>query len=313
MLQQSDRQNDVEQIKRRDFINNNFRFKGIKTAPDTTGLYKVGLLYFFKDEVIADAFYRKVMYFNEACSVIIYSSHIPLRSGKSNDALQMALDVDPDFDVETQLYFTGKDFLSAIKETKTGQALIWDEAGVGGGSSKEWRSQLNQDLGKMMRLAQFRKPFLFFVCPDPYLLETSVRILCGIEMETVGVNQGASESYAVCRTIHWKRNKYGNLIEDHALPRRVDWDGSIEKITTTSFPDTSNKYPDIWKKYEKRKSEFLYDWEENSMTELKERDKEAIYRLHTVENWPTEKIAGLYDISQRQVERIIKERRQSDI
>ncbi|MDY6985454.1 MAG: helix-turn-helix domain-containing protein [Candidatus Thermoplasmatota archaeon] len=315
------RENEEERIRRRDIINSFYRFHNIEKANSTREFSKVSNLYYFWDEAITDALYRKVMDFNEACSVVVYSSFVPLGSGKSNNTLQMATDLDPDFDIEENLFFDAKSFVEELKKVKKGQALIWDEAGVGGGHAREWRSETNKKLTEVMRLVRMKQPFVFFVAPSPSLLDLNVRVLCGIELDCFGVNQKERKSWAVCRALRWEQDEWGRWFKRESLPKQIQEDHRLIDVMAVQFSDMrrDEKKAKIWKRYEERKVEFL----ENMQSEENEEDKEgdekmnkrdkrtkdsrdnAIISLYQ-DGWAVPEIAVLFKLSEMQVYRIIK-------
>lgn len=268
------REDKEERIRRRDIINSKYRFSHIEEAKSTNEFSKVAYLYYFKGETIADALFRKVMDFNEACSVIDYSSYIPLGSGKSNNSLQMAMDLDPAFDIEENLFFEAKGFVEKLKKVEKGQALIWDEAAIGGGHAREWRSDLNKKLGEVMRLVRMKQPFVFFVAPSPSLLDLNVRALCGIELDCFGVNQAERKSWAVCRALSMAQDEWGRWFKRETLPKQIQEDGSLKDVMAVHFPDMRKEKKEVWNRYEERKLEFLMNMGKEEEEEITSHESE---------------------------------------
>ena len=93
-------------------------------------------------------------------------------SGKSVFAMQLAKFLDPTFCLE-RVCFTPEEFEEAVKTSKKGQAIVYDEA-FRGLSSRATLSKINKVLVSMMMEMRQRNLFVFVVLPTVYLLDKYV-------------------------------------------------------------------------------------------------------------------------------------------
>ncbi len=234
--------------------------------------WRWGWLYSFDDEPPVTGIYRRVMKYEEPGIIILNNVTLPLGTGKSNNAFLMAKwlaeKAGTDFSIDNNIFFSGKEFLERMKKIKEpGEALIWDEAGLGGGHAREWRDPLNNALNEALRLSRWMQPFIFFVCPEISLIDKNTRVLCSIECECMGVDKINSEALAILKTLHWEQDKYGRYILKEAGMREIPaaWLESFDENETqkmkaepyVTFDNAAGLYPDEWKRYLELKREAL--------------------------------------------------------
>ncbi len=97
------------------------------------------------------------------------------RVGKSVFALQQAKYLDPTFNIN-RVCFTPEEFLTAIRTSKKGQCIIFDEA-FRGLSSKASQSKVNKKIVQAMMEVGQSNLIIFIVLPTFFLLELYAAVL----------------------------------------------------------------------------------------------------------------------------------------
>jgi len=228
----------------------NFRFSDVKTKKF------VNRLIYYEDERIYDALRRRVQKWKEPGFVLVQSLVMPIGSGKTNAGIYSAKELDPDFDIPSveDLTFTAKEFLPAVKNIKKGQAKCWDEGGLGGGDSRDWRAKINKTINEAMRLTRFKQGYIFIMLPLVSMLDVRIRLLCNIELEMVGVHHLKKESYGTFRTLSLADDDRGRYNIIKQLPIQFSNTESYKFMSSFSFPPLEKK---VWDQYLKRKKEAL--------------------------------------------------------
>ena len=218
----------------------------------------VNRIFLYKDESIIDYLKRRVMDCEEPCFLICYSNQLPTGSGKSNAVLSLALMLDPDFDINHNLVFTAKQFKDRLINLTRGEAIIWDEAGIGGGKAIEHYKEINKTISDALRLARFKQGYVFFITPLTRLLDIDIRMLSGLELEMHFVDHLKKKSYGSFRSLMWAMNKYGKYevikMFPYELPLKRKEQENWHYISTWTFNKVDNE---IWNQYLERKLEAL--------------------------------------------------------
>ncbi len=277
-------------------------------------------LFFFSDETVFNALHRKTVDFKESGITLIYSLRQPTGSGKSNAALYSALQLSElnnyKFNLDTDLVFTGKDFLARLDELNSkrqGEIIIWDEGGIGGGFSRAWKEQVNWDIQEAVRMSRFFLPHIFIVLPLLNLIDIDVRRLTNIEFESYLTDQYQRKCYGEFRTRIRGENNYGQIFDIKQAPVRIHNDIESEDLKkkfemivqfTLDFVDES-----LYKQYEERKENAFEEIKKERSGEGKRNKKEerniAIKVLHE-NGMSEEEIAKIVGLTQQAVSYILQ-------
>ena len=105
-------------------------------------------------------------------------------SGKSYNAMEVALDLDPKFNVD-RIVFKPEDFISVLKgKLPKGSVIIWDEVGVGL-SAREWYSIQNKMISYVLETFRRDNLILIMTTPNISFIDKKVRALLHGYAETV--------------------------------------------------------------------------------------------------------------------------------
>lgn len=105
-------------------------------------------------------------------------------SGKSYTAMEMAMDLDPDFNVE-RIVFKPEDFITVTKQKlPKGSVIMWDEVGVGL-SAREWFSIQNRMISYVLETFRRDNLILIMTTPNISFIDKKVRSLLHGYAETV--------------------------------------------------------------------------------------------------------------------------------
>ena len=251
--------------------------------------WRAGWLYSFSDESPIMSIFRRVMYYEEPAFTVLTNSVLPLGTAKSNNSFAMSKKLaemaNTDFTPDHDIKFSGKDFFERLNEIKEpGEVCWWDEGGIGGGGSRDWRSSINQKINKALRLKRDRKPFLFFVSPYPGFLDLQTRVLCNIECECIIADKSKDESIAILKSKQWAQDKWGRYFVQDAILREIPkaWLGyedevsedeinGIKGVNQIIFPNMKKEDPAGWKEYQKLKEEARSKMENGDDEEEEER------------------------------------------
>jgi len=189
---------------------------------------------------------KKVQKQNNNYQLIIVG---PTGSGKSWSALTLASAVDPDFTTD-HVAFSPQEFIDITKDTNPGQAIVFDEAGVGIGN-RDWYKKVNKKMMKIMQTIRHENQFILFTTPDTSFVDKQARSLFDSYMEMVSLNPQKKEAIAKIQRMQMnpKTGKiyYKNLRFDNLNT------GFREKISKYKMKPPTQ---DLTKPYEKRADKF---------------------------------------------------------
>lgn len=97
-------------------------------------------------------------------------------SGKSMTALNLAQAFDPYFSAK-RIAFTGQEFLELLPVVPNKGWAVWDECGVGL-SHREWRSQVNTEIIKVVQSFRFKLINVIFTVPSASYIDKVAREMC---------------------------------------------------------------------------------------------------------------------------------------
>ncbi|MDY6986413.1 MAG: zonular occludens toxin domain-containing protein [Candidatus Thermoplasmatota archaeon] len=189
-------------------------------------------------------------------------------SGKSYSALKMAEMCDPSFNVNRVIY-TPEDFMSVLDtRLKSGNIIIWDEAGVGL-PAREWYSISNKAIDYVLQTFRHENLGVIFTTPSFSFIDVQARKLFHSYFETQFINYNAG--YVRLKWLLIQDNPRLNKIYYH-YPKHVK-DGRTITISRVNIYKPSDK---LIKAYEKKKKNYTRALKENTKETIASSQKKEI-------------------------------------
>jgi ABC-type dipeptide/oligopeptide/nickel transport system ATPase component len=236
-------------------------------------------------------------------------------SGKSANAVELARRVDPSFEISPRVVFTPKEFMEQIPKMKKGQAIIFDEAGVGI-PAREWMRVQNKLIGYVAQFFRHLNLCVIFTVPSMSFIDKQVKNLMHAVIETKTID--FKNSLGV--TKYWRINHNAVFDITKLEPLILFSKGSHHSIDPLYIPHPPEG---IWKKYDAMKEEYANKFYKDAFKELDEtkeqidgnkikklsnQSKCGIQLLRFVkENYTWERIEKATGYSQRQMRDWLKE------
>jgi len=190
----------------------------------------------------------------------------PTGSGKSWSALSICLMVDPTFTPE-RVVTSMKQMMDLINNNKikSGQAVLWDEAGVDV-SSRNWQSLTNKLINFLLQTFRHKRIILIFTVPFLDFIDAATRKLFHAEFITQKIDYKAKKVYLKPYIIQYNQ-RYRKFYYKYL---RIKTDKGIAPLKTWKISQ-----PPQWiiEEYERLKTEFT--------TRL---NKEIGEKLETIDN-----------------------------
>ncbi len=195
--------------------------------------------------------------------LFFYDEHYPMvivgypGVGKSSTGLALAEAVDETFDVE-RVAFKPSEFFEIAKNIERGQAIMFDEAGIGL-HAREWQTTTNIIFSKLTQIYRFLNVFVVFTVPDINYIDSHARN----EMKAI-LELTHKDIHDEVVVGHWwvvKRNRAFGITNYEKL--KIYDNGDPIEIDPVKLPRPSKR---LWKAY-KRKSE---TYKKNILDELYE-------------------------------------------
>ena len=110
-------------------------------------------------------------------------------SGKSYAGLRMCYEIDSTFNPE-RIVFSPLELIELFKKekVKSGQCILWDEAGVGA-SSRDWQSKTNKLINFFLQTFRQRRILLFMTVPYLDFLDSTTRRLVDATFQTISIDR----------------------------------------------------------------------------------------------------------------------------
>jgi KaiC/GvpD/RAD55 family RecA-like ATPase len=107
-------------------------------------------------------------------------------SGKSLAAIEFARTVDPSFENDPRVVYNTKDFIGALQKMKKGQAIVYDEIGLGA-AARTFMSQANLMMSAVSQILRFKNILVIFTTPSISFFDKNVRMLLNaiVRMESI--------------------------------------------------------------------------------------------------------------------------------
>ena len=222
-------------------------------------------------EVLKRFIYRKFFAKEKGC--LAYFSGMP-GNGKSNAALALCEDIDPTFN-EERVFFTPGEWLKAVKTIKSGQAIIYDDAGLTA-NSKTWYSFSNRAISYTSQSMRSREALVVFTVPFIEYIDSQTRKLFNMEFEPLYIDRQKKITY--CRGSYILNvavspsrgaQKVGKTYYP-AIKVVKQYEGNaVEKVNFFRFPLAKCS-----KEYKKKKDEFLEGFYDDMARDFGMRDLE---------------------------------------
>lgn len=95
-------------------------------------------------------------------------------SGKSLAAVSIADRIDPTFKDNPRVVYTVMDFLELLRSMKKGQAVIFDECGVGV-PAREWQKVQNKIMSILAQILRYKNVCVIFTTPNIRFIDINLR------------------------------------------------------------------------------------------------------------------------------------------
>lgn len=235
-----------------------------------------------------------------------------LGAGKSYSAMTLALIIQKDWTPKKGLVFYPSDFIARLRspELKRGDALIWDEAGVGM-SSRSWQSTENRITGSVLQTMRTKNILLITTTPEQSFIDVQMRRLFNAVAEPVGINY--KNNTCKVKFLFSKTNKKTGKVYEK-FPRIRHPDGSLKRMPYINFHKPPEK---ICKAYDKMRDAFtdaLNERNERILRGLEDRgqdrkDSKREARKMFRKGYTTKEIAQEFNVSDRSVRKWVEDMR----
>ena len=181
--------------------------------------------------------------------------------GKSSGALVFACGVDSTFADTLRVVFTPAEFLRTIIHMKKGQAIVFDEAGVGI-SSREWQKIQVKIVGFVAQLFRHKNLCVIFTVPSLGFVEKQTRSLSHAIVHFKYIDSDKDLAIAEWLVVrHDPVSGYTNY-----NPLKLDAGGGRGKMIVDPiyFPKPDE---DVWKRYTKMKEAYAAKFYAESLEE----------------------------------------------
>lgn len=95
-------------------------------------------------------------------------------SGKSLAAVAIACQIDPSFVKHPRIVFSVREFLETLRKLKKGEAIIFDEAGVGV-PAREWQNIQNKIMSVLAQILRYKNVCVIFTTPNVRFIDINLR------------------------------------------------------------------------------------------------------------------------------------------
>jgi len=159
--------------------------------------------------------------------------HGDLGEGKSYSGMSLAIKIQPDWTPEKGLVFRPSEFVAKLRspDLKRGDALIWDEAGVGL-SARDWMSIQNKLIGAILQTCRTKNICLIVTTPSESFVDIQMRRLFNCIIEPFGINY--RKNYCECKILLVQVNKQTGKIY-RKFPRIRFPDGVMRRMPYIYF------------------------------------------------------------------------------
>lgn len=130
-------------------------------------------------------------------------------SGKSLAACAVASRVDPSFAKNPRVVYNTKDFIKQLSSMGKGQAIIYDEIGLGA-AARTFMSQANLMMSAVSQILRFKNILVIFTTPSISFFDVNVRMLLNAIVKMKNIDYEHQVTYAKYNVIQISNS--GNLV-----------------------------------------------------------------------------------------------------
>lgn len=182
-------------------------------------------------------------------------------SGKSATAAQICGTVDPSFFDECRVVLTPIEFMETIQDMDKGEAIMFDEAGVGI-PAREWMMIQNRMMGYVAQLFRHKNLVVMYTVPSMKFIDTQLRDLMHgiISMKSIDYEQRISiaKYYVIKHDPVFNNTKL--------VPMEYEGNGNVYTLDPLC---TAHPEGDFWKKYLRKKEDFAANFYKETVETLK--------------------------------------------
>ncbi len=183
-------------------------------------------------------------------------------SGKSATCFNICHRVDETFGDECRVVFTPSEFMEEIQDMNKGEAIMFDEAGVGI-PAREWQRIQNRLMGYTAQLFRHKNLCVFFTVPSMMFIDAQLRALMHGIIATKSIDYEQRVSIAKYYRINHDPVFAMTKFETFEYTGR---DGNIYALDPLCTPHPEEKY---WKMYLKKKEAFAAKFYKETEAELR--------------------------------------------
>lgn len=144
-------------------------------------------------------------------------------SGKSYSALAYALQIDPTFDVNSQVVFYFRDLMALINDElfheREWKIILWDEIQIEM-SNRKWQSTLNQSIVELLSTFRAQNIILIMTAPNKSMLDSQVKKLIHAEFKCKGFMKKTNLCKIMPRYLQYNPDK--DRIYPHKLMHNIE-------------------------------------------------------------------------------------------
>lgn len=187
-------------------------------------------------------------------------------SGKSATCHRICGLVDETFNEECRVVFTPQEFMEVIQSMDKGEAIMFDEAGVGI-PAREWQRIQNRLMGYTAQLFRHKNLCVFFTVPSMSFIDAQLRTLMHGIIATKKIDYEQSISIAKYYRVNHDPVFATTKFETFEYSTR---DGNTYALDPLCTPHPE---PQFWKQYLKKKEAFAAEFYKQTEAELKGTEK----------------------------------------
>jgi len=192
----------------------------------------------------------------------------PTGSGKSYADIGIALEIDPEFDVEKQIVFKFSDFMKLLNneefKKKKYKQIIFEEFQVSA-SNRNWQNLMNKSINYIFSTFRHQNIIVYINAPYRDFLDSQTMKMVHLVLQTKGIDRKKKE--AILKPLLLQINMRKGDIYYKFL--RVAKGGNVMPLKRIRVGLAT---PELIKQYEEKKTEFTTQLNEDLTNELEERE-----------------------------------------
>lgn len=196
-------------------------------------------------------------------------------SGKSATAAQICGTVDESFFDECRVVLTPVEFMETIQDMDKGEAIMFDEAGVGI-PAREWMMIQNRMMGYVAQLFRHKNLVVMYTVPSMKFIDTQLRDLMHgiISMKSIDFEKRCS----IAKYYKINHDPVFGVTKLEAM-EYLGSGGDAYKLDPLYTPHPEDKF---WKRYLKKKEDFAANFYAETVEKLKGTNKDGTLDRATI-------------------------------